>query len=110
MYAFAAVAVVFKPIRRARKPCQVKHKTHSFFVACFQVGTEGKPRDIYSGLLHMATQAKHCRSPHLCNLVTFDYLSQYNLIHIKESIESQNSLPSVRKKHHRCEIHSYSAK
>lgn len=73
-----------------------KHKPYSFFLACSQVGTEGKPCEIYSGLLHMATQTKHCMSPHLCNLATFNYLSLYNLIHVKESIEPQNSLPSVR--------------
>lgn len=104
MYVSEAIVVTSEPIRRAREPPQVEHKSCSFSSICSQVGAEGKPCEICSGLLHMATPAKHCASPRLWELVTFNYLSLYNLIHIKESIESRNSLPSVRKKHHHCEI------
>lgn len=97
VYALEAIVETPKPIRRARRLRQVEHKTYSSSLIGSQVGTEGKSREIYSGLLHMATQAKPCMSPWLCNLVTFNYLSLYNLIHRKEPIEPRNSLPSVRK-------------
>lgn len=97
VYALEAVVEIPKPTRRVRRPRQVEYKTYSFSLIGSQVGTEGKPREIYSGLLHMATQAKPCVSPRLCNLVTFNYLSLYNLIHIKEPTEPRNFLPSVRK-------------
>lgn len=75
VYTLEAVIETPKPIRRARRPRQVEDKTYSFSLISSQAGTEGKPREIYSGLLHMATQTKPCVSPRLCNLVTFNYLS-----------------------------------